>query len=247
MLTLFERLPAAELPFYLDLMAHLARHGIPCPAPIADLDDRYLSQPERQAGRAGDAPRGKVDRKPERRATARELGALLARMHLAARSYRRLPGESARAEMVAPRGRRRARRSSTRRAPRCSSRSCASRRSTASPTCRAARCTRTCSATTRCSTRRPHQRRHRFLLRGRRLLASTTWRSAPTTGASPTRRATAGWTSGARARCSAPIAAVRPLQRGRARRLAGDAARRRAALLALAPARQATCRGPANW
>ena len=41
-LTLFERLPAEELPFYLDLMAHLARHGIPCPAPIADLSDRYL-------------------------------------------------------------------------------------------------------------------------------------------------------------------------------------------------------------
>ena len=42
-LTLFERLPAAELPFYLELMAHLARHGIPCPAPIADLDERYFS------------------------------------------------------------------------------------------------------------------------------------------------------------------------------------------------------------
>jgi len=41
-LTLFERLPAEELPFYLDLMAHLARHGIPCPAPIADLSDRYV-------------------------------------------------------------------------------------------------------------------------------------------------------------------------------------------------------------
>src|SRR5712672_4375215 len=43
-LTLFERLQADELPFYLDLMAHLARHGIPCPAPIADLSDRYLQQ-----------------------------------------------------------------------------------------------------------------------------------------------------------------------------------------------------------
>src|SRR5712672_4404625 len=43
-LTLFERLPAVELPFYLDLMAHLARHGIPCPAPIADLSDRYLQE-----------------------------------------------------------------------------------------------------------------------------------------------------------------------------------------------------------
>ena len=43
-LTLFERLPAAELPFYLDLMAHLARHGIPSPAPIADLSDQYLQR-----------------------------------------------------------------------------------------------------------------------------------------------------------------------------------------------------------
>jgi len=43
-LTLFERLPAKDLPFYLGLMAHLARHGIPCPAPIADLSDQYLQQ-----------------------------------------------------------------------------------------------------------------------------------------------------------------------------------------------------------
>ena len=85
-LTLFERLPAAELPFYLGLMAHLARHGIPAPAPIADLSDRYLSELKGK-------PAALVTRLPGRsieqpgKAECAELGALLARMHLAARSY----------------------------------------------------------------------------------------------------------------------------------------------------------------
>jgi homoserine kinase type II len=85
-LTLFERLPAEELPFYLDLMAHLARHGIPSPAPIADLSDQYLS-------RLNGKPAALVTRLPgksmERPGTSEcaELGALLARMHLAGRSY----------------------------------------------------------------------------------------------------------------------------------------------------------------
>ena len=85
-LTLFERLPADELPFYLDLMAHLARHGIPCPAPIADLSDKYL-------GSLNGKPAALVTRLPGRsiehpEAThCEELGALLARMHLAGRSY----------------------------------------------------------------------------------------------------------------------------------------------------------------
>ena len=85
-LTLFERLPAAELPFYLELMAHLARHGIPCPAPIADLANRFLGSLNgkpaalvtRLAGASFDNP-GAAD--------CSELGALLARMHLAGRSY----------------------------------------------------------------------------------------------------------------------------------------------------------------
>jgi homoserine kinase type II len=85
-LTLFERLPAAELPFYLDLMAHLARHGIPSPAPIADLSDRYLGElngkPAVLVTRLG----GKSVERPGV-AECSELGVVLARMHLAARSY----------------------------------------------------------------------------------------------------------------------------------------------------------------
>ena len=86
-LTLFERLPVSELPFYVGLMAHLARHGIPCPAPIADLADRYLSE-------LNGKPAALVTRLPgtsiERPGAAEcsELGALLARMHLAGLSYR---------------------------------------------------------------------------------------------------------------------------------------------------------------
>lgn len=85
-LTLYERLSTAELPYYLELMAHLARHGIPCPAPVSDLGDRYLSNLNgkpatlvtRLAGVSLDNP-GPAD--------CAELGALLARMHLAGRSY----------------------------------------------------------------------------------------------------------------------------------------------------------------
>ncbi len=85
-LTLFEKLGAKELPFYLDLMAHLARHGIPCPAPIADVGDQYL-------GELNGKPAALVTRLPGKSVMrpgadhCGQLGALLARMHLAGRSY----------------------------------------------------------------------------------------------------------------------------------------------------------------
>jgi homoserine kinase type II len=85
-LTLFERLPAAELPFYLDLMAHLARHGIPAPAPIADLSDQYLQQLNGKPAALVSRLPGRSLEHPGEKECA-ELGALLARMHLAGRSY----------------------------------------------------------------------------------------------------------------------------------------------------------------
>ncbi len=85
-LTLFERLPAAELPFYLELMAHLARHGIPCPAPIADLADRYLSSLNGKPAALVTRLEGASVERPGT-AECAELGALLARMHLAGRSF----------------------------------------------------------------------------------------------------------------------------------------------------------------
>jgi homoserine kinase type II len=85
-LTLFERLPAEELPFYLDLMAHLARHGIPSPAPIADLADQYLQHLNgKPAALVTRLPGRSLEQPGESECT--ELGALLARMHLAGRSY----------------------------------------------------------------------------------------------------------------------------------------------------------------
>src|SRR4030095_2491743 len=85
-LTLFERLPAEELPFYINLRPLLARHGIPCPAPIADLSDQYLRA-------LNGKPAALVTRLPGRSlehpgvSECAELGALLARMHLAGRCY----------------------------------------------------------------------------------------------------------------------------------------------------------------
>ena len=90
-LTLFERLTAAELPFYLGLMQHLAQRGLPVPEPRADAQGRLL---HRVAGK----PAALVNRLPGQHQLApdlhhcAQLGSLLARLHLAAADFLLLQG-----------------------------------------------------------------------------------------------------------------------------------------------------------
>ena len=86
-LTLYERLPAEELPFYLNLMAHLAREGVEAPAPEPDrtgalfsmLNGRPAGLVERIDGVAVDHPE---------LSHCKAVGAALARLHVASQRYR---------------------------------------------------------------------------------------------------------------------------------------------------------------
>lgn len=85
-LTLFENVDPAQLPFYLDLMAHLAAHDIPCPAPrpardgslLGKLNGRPAALFSRLAGRSVTQPTP---------AHCAAVGTALARLHLAGRDF----------------------------------------------------------------------------------------------------------------------------------------------------------------
>ena len=89
-LTLFERLSAEQLPFYLELMKHLANHGIPVPDPVADPRPRnHGSLLHLVAGKPAavvNKLRGSSQLAPAPVHCA-AVGAMLARMHLAARDF----------------------------------------------------------------------------------------------------------------------------------------------------------------
>jgi homoserine kinase type II len=86
-LTLYERLPPEELPFYLNLMAHLAHAGIAVPAPEPDRSSALWSflngKPASIVTRLG----GKPVVRPDAMHCA-AVGQALAQMHVAVSDYR---------------------------------------------------------------------------------------------------------------------------------------------------------------
>jgi homoserine kinase type II len=86
-LTLFERLTFEQLPFYLQLMRHLATHGIPVPAPQADASGEILFKLCDKPAAVVERLRGSPQLSPDV-AHCRSVGATLARMHVAGRDYK---------------------------------------------------------------------------------------------------------------------------------------------------------------
>jgi homoserine kinase type II len=87
-LTLFERLSFAQLPFYLHLMDHLAQRGIPVPAPQPDGQGEILLSLKGKPAAVVTRLRGANQLQPAP-ADCAQVGAMLARMHLAGRDYPR--------------------------------------------------------------------------------------------------------------------------------------------------------------
>ena len=87
-LTIFEWLAHDELPYFLELMAHLADAGLPCPHPVADARGDCLQ-------RLKDKPATLITRLRGRTVAAadaghcEQVGGALARLHEAARTFRR--------------------------------------------------------------------------------------------------------------------------------------------------------------
>ena len=84
-LTLFERIPAEQLPYYLQLMKHLAEAGVPVPDPQAGADGQLwfmlAGKPAALLTRLAGGHRMAPDLHH-----CQQVGAMLARLHLAAAS-----------------------------------------------------------------------------------------------------------------------------------------------------------------
>ncbi|MGQ0596949.1 homoserine kinase [Aquabacterium sp.] len=85
-LTLFERLSFEQLPFYLKLMHHLAKRGIPVPAPQANAQGEILHTLKGKPAAVVTRLKGRNQLAPQA-ADCAQVGAMLARMHEAGQDY----------------------------------------------------------------------------------------------------------------------------------------------------------------
>lgn len=95
-LTLFEKNSAEELPYFLDLMSHLAEHDIPCPAPIRMHDGKTLGMLNGKPAALVSCLRGSSVERPSI-TQCEAIGRVLANLHAAGTSFD--------LNMVNPRGR----------------------------------------------------------------------------------------------------------------------------------------------
>ena len=85
-LTLFEPLSFEQLPFYLQLMKHLAQRGIVVPAPHENANGELVLNVKGKPASVVDKLRGASELKPGPVHCA-QMGAMLAKMHLAGRDF----------------------------------------------------------------------------------------------------------------------------------------------------------------
>ncbi len=85
-LTLFERLTFRQLPFYLELMRHLARRGLPVPAPQENRSGTLMSELKGKPCAIVSRAMGKWIERPTE-AQCATIGTLLARMHKEAADF----------------------------------------------------------------------------------------------------------------------------------------------------------------
>jgi homoserine kinase type II len=86
-LTIFEEHAADELPYYLDLMSHLADNGVPCPHPVANLNGDTLGELNEKPAALVTCLVGRDLTSPTL-AQCAEVGHILAKMHLAGASFK---------------------------------------------------------------------------------------------------------------------------------------------------------------
>jgi homoserine kinase type II len=85
-LTIFENLSFEQLPFYLQLMRHLAERGVLVPAPVANADGELVVPLHGKPAAIVSKLEGHSQMDPQA-AHCAAVGAMVARMHLAARDF----------------------------------------------------------------------------------------------------------------------------------------------------------------